>query len=86
MATEIKDPLTNEWVELGEGPLTVQLISGNAFWVYNGGSAPTTDDNYMVIETRGNFYSYGGSEKTFGKIGEPYSSIAPVKVAVLEIV
>ncbi|NIV16800.1 MAG: hypothetical protein GWN62_37795 [Aliifodinibius sp.] len=87
MATEILAPLTASWVEAGEGPLLIVLVSGTGFWVYNGPSAPADDDNYMPVngpvgETS---YSYSGTEKTFVKRGEPKSGINTV-VSVLEIV
>ena len=87
MATDNKVPLTESWVEMGDGPITLRLISGSVFWVYVGPTAPANDDNYMPVQWEGpnTFFSYGGTEKVFAKTGQPISNI-DVKLSVLEIV
>ncbi len=65
--------LTDAWLEVATGPVSIVMVSGRSFWAFNGATAPTGVarlKNYVPIT--GDFgqaaYSYGGTEKTFCRI------------------
>lgn len=72
MATENKI-LTDAWLEVSTGPVSIVMVSGRSFWAFNGGAAPTGATRLKnFVPITGEFgqaaYSYGGTEKTFCRI------------------
>lgn len=72
MATENK-VLTDAWLEVSTGPVSIVIVSGRSFWAFNGSTAPTGSTRLQdYVPITGDFgqaaYSYGGTEKTFCRI------------------
>ena len=81
MASKDHITLTDTWVEVADGAATLVLIDGSKFWVNNGPSAPVNDKSYTPIF---DFYSYGGTEKTFARKASGTSGNT-MKISVIEI-
>ena len=79
--------LTDDWLEVSEGPVSIVMVSGSAFWALNGPTIPTDDKAFVPITS--DFgqaaYSYGGTEKTFCKRTGSAGSANAAVVSVTEI-
>jgi hypothetical protein len=74
--------LTDNWQEIGEGALTVQLQEGLNAWICPGTEPPTTNDNYIIINPKNREYQYGGSLKVYGRVAENSQGIR-TRIAVI---
>ena len=76
--------LNDDWQEMFTGPVSIVLVSGKTFWAYNGSSPPpasTKLQDFVPLTCEGGeaAYSYGGTQKTYCRIGGLDSGVHPAQ-------
>ena len=62
--------LTDDWQQIGQGAITVDMEEGRNAWAYSGLVAPLSNNNCIIISPQRPQHKYSGPLKTFARVAE----------------